>query len=109
MYKAVMRVIVQNKEFELYTIGKVSEVVGKSVETIRAWERQKVIPPPLFKSKRVRLYHPDEANTMKRVLKKLGKGAKKREIQEEMWKELSPVRKGILNEAKGNKEKQNQS
>lgn len=100
MYKAIMTVVVNGKQLQLYTIGKVAEITGKSVETIRAWERQKVIPTPLFKSKAVRLYHPREAETMQAVLKKLGKGAKKAKIQEEMWTALKPIRKEILDGVK---------
>lgn len=95
-----MKVIIFNKEFELYTIGKVADMIGKSVETIRAWERHKVIPKPLFKSKKVRLYHPEEALAMRKVVKKLGKGAKKKDLQDEMWKALAPIRKEILERAK---------
>lgn len=104
MYKAVMRVLVYGQEIELYTIGKVSKITGKSVETIRAWERQHIIPTPLFKSKKVRLYHPKEVEAMKKVLKKLGKRAKKQDIQEEMWAALKPIRKEILESTKGKTE-----
>lgn len=96
MYKAKMVVHVYGKEMELYTIGEVSKVIGKSVETVRAWEREKIIPRPLFRTGKVRLYHPDEAKTMKKVLKKLGRRPKKELIQKEMWKQLAPVRKEIL-------------
>lgn len=100
MYKAKMTVFVYNKEMELYTIGEVAKIIGKSVETVRAWEREKIIPKPLFKTGSVRLYHPEEAKTMKKVLKKLGKRPKKELIQQEMWKKLAPVRKEILEYAK---------
>lgn len=96
MYKPVMKVIVHGREQELYTIGEVARRLKKSVETIRAWERQQIIPKPLYKSKNVRLYHPDEVDVMKKVIRKLGKYAKKQDVQKEMWTALAAVRKEIL-------------
>lgn len=97
MYKQTMTVIVDNKEIELYTIGYTAKILKKSVETIRAWERQKVIPRPMYKNKNIRLYHPLEVEAMKKVLKKLGKYARKDKVQKEMWIALRDVRQEILN------------
>lgn len=96
MYKQTMTVIVDNKEIELYTIGYTAKILKKSVETIRAWERQKVIPRPMYKNKNIRLYHPKEVEAMKKVLKKLGKYARKDKVQKEMWVALRDVRQEIL-------------
>lgn len=95
MYKARMKVVVANKELELLTIGEVSKTLGKSVETLRAWEREKITPKPLFKTGKVRLYHPDEVKTMKKVLRKIGKRARKTVVQKEMWAAIVPVQKEI--------------
>lgn len=97
MYKGSMRVVVNNEEIELYTIGHVAKILRKSVETIRAWERQKVIPRAMFKSKNVRLYHPDEVEAMRKVIRKLGRYAKKELVQKEMWAALKEVRMEIRN------------
>lgn len=99
-----MRVYVPNQgEIELYTIGYTAKTLKKSVETIRAWERQKVIPRPMYKNKNVRLYHPLEVEAMKKVLRKLGKNAKKADIQKAMWAALRDVR-GQINAAQQNKD-----
>lgn len=97
MYKGTMRVLVNNQEVELYTIGHTAKILRKSVETIRAWERQKVIPPPMYKNKNVRLYHPEEVEAMRKVLRKLGKYAKKELVQKEIWTALRETRRAILN------------
>lgn len=97
MYKGTMRVIVNNVEVELYTIGHTAKILKKSVETLRAWERQKVIPRPMYKSKAVRLYHPIEVEAMRKVLKKLGRYARKEIVQKEMWAALREARLEILN------------
>lgn len=100
-----MRVIVDGKEIELYTIGFTAKMLKKSVETLRAWERQKIIPPPMYKSKKVRLYHPREVEVMKKVLRRLGNYARKDKVQKEMWQALREVRQEIL----GKKEKQEET
>lgn len=102
MYKSKMKVIVNGREVELVTIGECARTLKKSVETIRAWERQKVIPQPMYKSKKIRLYHPKEVEAMKKVLRKVGKHARKDRIQKEMWTALKEVRKEILNEQETN-------
>lgn len=96
MYKGVMRVFVDGQELELYTIGHTAKILKKSVETLRAWERQKIIPTPMYKNKMVRLYHPREVEAMRKVLKKLGKYARKKTVQEEMYAALREVRREIL-------------
>lgn len=96
MYKPVMKVTINGAEIELYTIGETAKRLKRSVETIRAWERQKIIPKPMYKNKNVRLYHPLEVEAMKKVLRKLGKGAKKVDLQREMWTALAETRKEIL-------------
>lgn len=88
----------ENQEIELYTIGHTAKLLKKSVETLRAWERQKVIPPPLFKNKNVRLYHPKEVEVMRKVLRKCGNYAKKPLVQKEMWPALVSARKELLQE-----------
>lgn len=95
-YKATMRVWVDGKELELYTIGHTAKILRKSVETIRAWERQKVIPKPMYKSKAIRLYHPTEVEAMRKVLRKLGRYAKKDVVQKEMWAAIKIARQEIL-------------
>lgn len=107
MYKATMRVFVHGQEMELYTIGHTAKLLKKSVETIRAWERQRVIPRPMFKSKTVRLYHPKEVEAMRKVIRKLGKYARKEDVQREMWSALKEVRLEILNATKSNEDNQN--
>lgn len=96
MYKGTMKVIVNDVEVELYTIGYTAKILRKSVETIRAWERQKIIPRPMYKNKNVRLYHPHEVEAMRKVLKKLGRYAKKELVQKEMWAALKVARQEIL-------------
>lgn len=93
-----------DKEIELYTIGHTAKILKKSVETLRAWERQKVIPRPMYKSKSVRLYHPKEVEVMKKVLKKFGGYARKEQVQKEMWAALKEARAEILYEQKTNSE-----
>lgn len=88
---------------ELYTIGHLAKTLKKSVETIRAWERQKIIPRPMYLNKNVRLYHELEVEAMKKVVKKLGKYAKKEDIQREMWRALKEARKEILSGPGGSK------
>lgn len=97
MYKSTMRVIANGEELELYTIGHTAKLLKKSVETIRAWERQKVIPKPMYKSKQVRLYHPIEVEAMRKVIRKLGKHAKKEDMQKHMWAAIKEARQEILN------------
>lgn len=101
MYKPVIRVIVNNRELELWTISTLARYLDRSVETIRYWERMKIIPPPMYKNKNVRLYHPKEAETMKKVVKKLGKYAKKEALQQEMWEALAACRREIRDESEG--------
>lgn len=97
MYKNIMKVYVEGQgELELYTIGYTAKLLKKSVETIRAWERQKIIPTPMYKSGLVRLYHPMEVDTMRRVLRKLGKQPRKKDIKAAMYKELKATRREIL-------------
>lgn len=97
IYRGIMKVWVDNKEIELYTIGHTAKILKKSVETLRAWERQKVIPPPMYKNKNVRLYHPKEVEAMRKVIRKLGRYARKSLVQKEMWDALRTARKEILN------------
>lgn len=97
MYKGTMRVFVNGQEIELYTIGYTAKILKKSVETIRAWERQKVIPKPMYMNKNVRLYHPKEVEAMRKVLRKLGKYARKDAVQKEMYPALREARQEILN------------
>lgn len=98
MYKASVKVHVDGQgEIELYTIGHVAKLLKRSVETLRAWERDKTVPRPMYRYRNnVRLYHPREVEVMRLVLKKLGKYAKKEDLRTEMWKELATVRKDIL-------------
>lgn len=97
MYKASVKVWVQGEETELYTIGHVAKLLKRSVETLRAWERDKTIPRPMYKWRNgVRLYHPLEVEVMKKVIKKQGKYAKKDALRTAMWAELAVVRKEIL-------------
>lgn len=109
MYKPTMTVYVEGQgEIEVYTIGYVAKLLKKSVETLRAWERQKVVPRPLYKKKNgVRLYHPKEVLAMKKVLRKLGKNASKEDIRREMYATLRVVRKEILYGPEKTEEKQN--
>lgn len=101
MYKATIKVWVNEQELELYTIGYVATLLKRSVETLRAWERGKVIPKPMYRYKNnVRLYHPREVEVMKSVLKKYGKYGNKAELQKVMWKQLAEVRKELLDEQK---------
>ena len=97
MYKKTMKVFVNGQEVELYTIGYTAKLLKKSVETIRAWERQKIIPKPMYKNKNVRLYHPKEVEAMRKVLRKLGKYARKDVVQKEMYAALREARQEILN------------
>lgn len=97
MYKKTMRVIANGEEIELYTIGHTAKLLKKSVETIRAWERQKVIPKPMYKNKQVRLYHPLEVEAMRKVIRKLGKYAKKEDVQKNMWAAIKEARQEIIN------------
>lgn len=107
MYKGSMRVIVNGQEVELYTIGHVAKILKKSVETVRAWERQKVIPRPMYKNKNVRLYHPIEVEAMRKVLKKLGRYARKEIVQREMWAALREARREIIDGQNNNKDNSN--
>jgi|SRR4051812_39268983 hypothetical protein len=91
-----MKVHVDGVELELYTIGYTAKVLKKSVETLRAWEREKVIPRPMYKNRNVRLYHPAEVDAMRKVIKKLGKHARKKAIRVEMWTVLKEVRAELL-------------
>ena len=102
-----MNVVVEGQELKLYTIGYTAKILKKSVETLRAWEREKVIPRPMYVRKRVRLYHPKEVETMKVVLRKCGKKASKADIKKAMWAALSQTRREILNGS--NETQQNQS
>ena len=98
MYKETVKVYVDGQELELYTIGKLAQLLKRSVETVRAWERNQTIPRPMYRYKNnVRLYHPLEVEVMQAVLKRLGKYAKKDELKAAMWHDLSAVRKEILN------------
>lgn len=100
MYKDKLTVWVYGKETELYTIGYVARLLKRSVETVRAWERQGVIPKPMFKHRNnVRLYHPDEVVAMKKVLKKMGPKANRVEMQKLMYEALSEVRTEIIKNA----------
>lgn len=101
-----MTVYVDGVELELYTIGYTAKLLKRSVETLRAWERQKIIPRPMYKNKNVRLYHPEEVEAMKKVLKRLGKYSKKDVIQREIWAALREVRLELLN---GNAQQDNQN
>lgn len=95
MYKKSIRVFVQGREMELYTIGHAAKLLNRSVETLRAWERGKVIPRPMFKYKNnVRLYHPLEVEGMKKVLRK--RKITKEELTKQMWESLAEIRKEIL-------------
>lgn len=99
MYKPTVKVWVKGQELELYTIGHTAKLLKRSVETVRAWERDKIIPRPLFKYKNnVRLYHPKEVEVMRKVIRKYGKSARKDELQKTMWAALTDVRKEILGE-----------
>ena len=103
MYKDKITVYVEGEELELYTIGYVAKLLKKSVETVRAWERAKVIPRPMYRAKNnVRLYHPKEVAVMKKILKKDNR-SKWPELKADMWRELAIVRQEILN---GSKEKE---
>lgn len=98
MYKETMIVWVNGQEMELYTIGKAAKLLKRSVETVRGWERKKIIPRPMFKHKNnVRLYHPLEVEALKKALKKLGKNPKRAEMQTLFWEVLQEARKEILN------------
>lgn len=99
MYNGRLRVWYKGYELELYTIGELAKAVKRSVETIRLWEKEKLIPKPMWKARnKVRLYHPKEVAAMQRVLKKQGKYAHKDELKEAIWAELVDVRKEILAE-----------
>lgn len=91
-----MRVVVDGVEVELYTIGYTAKLLKKSVETVRAWERAKIIPKPMYKTGKVRLYHPKEVEAMKKALRKSGKGARRDELQKQMYAELRIARQEIL-------------
>lgn len=99
MYKGINKVYVKGQgELELFTIGHTAKLLKRSVETIRAWERQKIIPRPMYlKGKNVRLYHPKEVEAMKKALRKLKKNAKKQEIQVVMWACIREARMEIIN------------
>ena len=95
MYKKSIKVIVQGHEMELYTIGHTAKLLNRSVETLRAWERNLIIPKPMFRYKHsVRLYHPKEVAAMKSVLRK--RKLKKEQLREQMWEILQITRKEIL-------------
>lgn len=91
-----MRVFVDGKEMELYTIGHTAKILKKSVETIRSWERKKIIPKPMYKTKKVRLYHPLEIEAMRKAIRKAGKNPRMEDIQREMWKYIREARQEIL-------------
>lgn len=95
MYRAKMNVIVNGKRVELYTIGYVAKQLKKSVETLRAWERQKIMPKPMYKHKQVRLYHELEIKALKKAIRKAGKHARKEALQKEIWKEIKAARAEI--------------
>lgn len=103
MYKSTMKVHIKGQgDIELYTIGYTAKLLKKSVETLRAWERQRIIPRPMYykgssEKGGVRLYHPKEVETMRKVLRKLGKQPKKENIQREMWAALKETRLEIIN------------
>lgn len=95
MYRAKMTFLVNGKSTDLYTIGHVAKQLKKSVETLRAWERQKIMPKPMFMHKSVRLYHELEIKALKKAIKKAGKYARKEALQKEIWKELKKARTEI--------------
>lgn len=83
---------------ELITIGEVARALKRSVETIRAWERNGVIPRALFRGANgLRLYHPAEVECMKKILRKIGRYAKQDELKSIMWLEIIRTRKEFLN------------
>lgn len=99
MYKATVKVYVDGQELELYTIGHVAKLLKRSVETIRAWERDKTIPRPMYKWRNnVRLYHPLEVDAMKAAIKKAGRNPKKENLRKFMWEMLAATRREIIGE-----------
>jgi hypothetical protein len=109
MYKETYKVIVDNREMELYTIGMAAKKLSVSVYTLRLWERKKIIPKAMFRKGNLRLYHPQEVEVIKRVMKKAAKGKAGKltdwpKLQEFMWPALREVRMEIL----GQKDEQTQ-
>lgn len=95
MYRSKMNVLVNGRRVELYTIGYVAKQLKKSVETLRAWERQKIMPKPMYKHKQVRLYHELEIRALKKAIRKAGKHARKEKLQKEIWKAIKEARTEI--------------
>lgn len=108
----MQRVAVDGKIVELYTVGYTAKLLNRSKETIRLWEKLKVIPRPMYKHKNVRLYHPIEVQYMKKALLKVNKQRKKEgritnaDIKREMYAHLKIARQEILN---GNSSNETQS
>jgi hypothetical protein len=64
-----MTMKLEGREVEMHTIGVFSERVGKSVITLREWERQGFIPQTPFRSSRGdRLYTDDMIETVNRIV-----------------------------------------
>src|SRR4051794_31270813 len=96
-----MRVWINGKEEELYTIGQLSKMIKRSIETIRVWEREQIIPKAMYKRNNIRLYHPLEVEAMKKVVRKQGRRSDKDELRKAMWDAIQTARREILNESEG--------
>lgn len=59
---------------KLYTIGYLATALGRSVQVIRLWEKQGVIPPtPLKSAKGDRMYTPEMIDSIHEILEKKGR------------------------------------
>lgn len=78
-------VSIKGVQRELYTVGNVARILGRSAVTVRKWERKGWIPPPTYRTtkasgssdvnvdgKGYRLYSREQVETLWSVLNELG-------------------------------------
>jgi DNA-binding transcriptional MerR regulator len=72
-----VKVLINGIEVDLYTVGALAEALGCSIQAIRLWERQGIIPPSTVRSGKGengdRLYSKDEIEEIRKVLDAQGR------------------------------------
>lgn len=99
---------IKGKEFTLYPISTLVEVLNEHLptkrtpQTIRLWERKAIIPPPLFKISGIRLYTAQEIKIIVETAIKYnlrqGSSISKTFFSEEVWDKIEEVRKSYFEE-----------